>query len=399
MTRTKRNNLTEHCKRLKVALVYKDFAYWTGYSSVGLQVAADTTCAELRRNGVDVQVFGLQNNVDLYHVLKHNQKLASEIHDVHGFTDCVIMAPWITPLDLEALAKYFKNIQFTVQSHCNVGALHGDFRGIGNFRNYADLAQEYRNIHIAGNAASFTKWFSLAYDVDTALLPNMYPAINMQEHNSATPNILHIGAFGALRPEKNIPSAVAAALLIQQHLQKQTYFHMNTGGEVGGKNLIATIDQISQGIPGFTVVKHPWMDWNKFTDLVKKMDLLMNPSYTESFNLITADGIVAGVPSVVSSAIRWAPKSWMADSDDPSDIAGVGLRLLFNKHSYKDGRDALIKHNNESVSLWKEYLYEGEVPDYHIHHEHDDDDDDTVIQPIPWYTRIGNFFRKTNESL
>jgi glycosyltransferase involved in cell wall biosynthesis len=42
------------------------------------------------------------------------------------------------------------------------------------------------------------------------------------------------------------------------------------------------------------------------------MNVLINCSYTESFNMVTADGIAEGIPSVVSDAICWAPAYWRA---------------------------------------------------------------------------------------
>jgi glycosyltransferase involved in cell wall biosynthesis len=238
-----------------------------------------------------------------------------------------------------------------------VGALHGDFRGIGNFRNYADLTNDFPNLHVAGNSASFVDWFSEAYDVKMLLLPDLY-SIGPMEHRKPWkhPRVLNVGAFGALRSEKNLPSATAAALIMQRRLNVQVRFHMNQGGERKGGNILATIDQMSQGIPGFDVFKHRWTDWKQFIKLVQGMDLLIQPSYTESFNLVTADGIACGVPTVVSEAIRWAPGSWKADSDDPNDIAEVGLKLLANPEERWEGRRVLIDHNERGLKLWQVFL-------------------------------------------
>ena len=59
------------------------------------------------------------------------------------------------------------------------------------------------------------------------------------------------------------------------------------------------------------------------------MHVLLQPSFTESFNVVTADGIAEGVPSVVSDAIDWVPRRWMAKADDPRDVAmGIDAQLL-----------------------------------------------------------------------
>jgi hypothetical protein len=86
------------------------------------------------------------------------------------------------------------------------------------------------------------------------------------------------------------------------------------------------------------------------------MHLLIQPSYTESFNMVTADGVAEGVPSVVSHAIDWAPSHWKASVDDVREIARVGRYLLSDPHGPADGLAALIRHNREGLESWKRYL-------------------------------------------
>jgi hypothetical protein len=346
-----------------VGFCFKDFAYWTGYSSVGLNVAAVTTAEELKRHGTPTYLMGVRDNIGLLDSVMY----ANGIRQKQGLgplTDVIIMAPWITPLDLGAILQYFPDIRFTVQGHCNVAAIYGDHRGMGNFRNYADMTFDYPNLMLAGNSEPFVSWFTEAYGVNTYLLPDLYPIGKHHHHGDDKPRVsetdgsLRIGAFGALRPEKNIPSACAAALLIQERLGLPVSFHLNVGGERVGREILAMIDQMSQGIPNFTVIKHKWLPWSEFNGLVKTMDLLIQPSFTESFNLVTADGIQHRVPTVVSNAIPWAPDSWKANPDRPTEIAKVGIRLLRDPKSWEKGRDALLAHNKRGVKLWREFLYD-----------------------------------------
>lgn len=199
----------EGCKKVAVALCFKDFAYWTGYSSVGLNVAAVKTAEELRRHGISVDVVGVKDNVELFNQICYIDGKRKE-KGLGPLTNIVIMAPWITPLDLQALVKWFPSKEFTVKSHCNVAALYGDYRGIGNFRNYADLMNDFPNLSISGNSESFVSWFSEAYGVNTFLLPDLYPVERVDRDETTHRPHLRLGSFGALRPEKNIPSAVAA---------------------------------------------------------------------------------------------------------------------------------------------------------------------------------------------
>ena len=364
--------MKEGTDNVAVGLCFKDFSYWSGYSSVGLNVAAKLTAEELRRHGIDSYVMGVKNNIELLDsVFWVNGKRAEE--GKGPLTNIVVFAPWITPRDLQALLEYFPAMEFTVQSHCNVAALYGDYRGVANLRNYADMMNGYPNLSLAGNSLPFVQWFSEAYGVNVYLLPDLYPVEEHHHHEeeadkpapASDPGCsrVRIGAFGALRPEKNIPSACAAAILIQERLEVPVTFHINQGGERSGKEILATIDQMSQGIPGFDIVKHKWMPWEEFNKLVCTMDLGIQPSFTESFNIVAADFVANHRPSVVSTAVRWAPASWKANPDSPDSIASVGLRLLSNPRAWVEGRDSLVLHNRRGIKLWKGFLYDEDLGD------------------------------------
>ena len=116
------------------------------------------------------------------------------------------------------------------------------------------------------------------------------------------------------------------------------------------------IEQMFNGCPDATLIKHPWAYWDDFIKIIADMDLMLQPSYTESFNMVTADGISVGVPSVVSSAIYWAPDAWKADVDDANQIEEIGLKLLESHSQRLEGIKALKKHNVDSVNHWREYL-------------------------------------------
>jgi hypothetical protein len=86
------------------------------------------------------------------------------------------------------------------------------------------------------------------------------------------------------------------------------------------------------------------------------MHLLLQPSYTESFNMVTADGVAEGIASVVSSAIDWAPEDWKADVDDVPQIARVGRKLLLDSHCAQEGRHALQSYVTEGLRAYRQHL-------------------------------------------
>jgi hypothetical protein len=86
------------------------------------------------------------------------------------------------------------------------------------------------------------------------------------------------------------------------------------------------------------------------------MDLLLQPSFTESFNVVTADGVHQGVPSVVSDAIDWAPARWQANPDEAEDLVRVAQYLLKTPQAVDDGRKALASYVNDGIETWTAFL-------------------------------------------
>ena len=117
-----------------------------------------------------------------------------------------------------------------------------------------------------------------------------------------------------------------------------------------------SIDAMLGGVPNMKLVKDEWYRWPQFRHLVRSMNILMQPSYTETFNMVTEDGASEGVPSVTSDAIEWSPSYWQADVDDPLSIARIGKALLMNMHAGADGYNALVKYNQDGLVAWKNWL-------------------------------------------
>ena len=160
---------------------------------------------------------------------------------------------------------------------------------------------------------------------------------------------LRVGAFGATRPLKNLMSAAGAALEISRNLRVPLELWLSAGrAEGGGETVLAAVQEMLQGLPHVKLVLNGWQSWPKFRKVVGHMHLLLQPSYTESFNMVTADGIAEGVPSVVSSAIDWAPEHWKAEVDDVLEIARVGRQLLLDPRAAVDGR-AASHHSTRTV--------------------------------------------------
>lgn len=336
-------------REIRVAIIHKSYENDPNCSHAGLGICAINTSKTLNQHGINSEVWPLQNST----------LLAVKLTNKPQTTHVIIQAPWMPPNELFFLSRRFPEIQFAVNCHSNVGFLQSDPGAVRNIFGIIDLEQTSNNIHASGNSQEFCDWIEASYQSPCTLLPNLYylNSQNSVQRPVWTGGLLKIGLFGAVRPQKNAMTGVAGAVQIAQMLKAQTEIWLNTGRLEGhGKVIIESCKRIIERNPYCTLKTFHWANWPDFRRHVGSMHLLIQASYTESFNQVTADGVAMGVPTVCSSAIRWAPEYWKADVDSADSISQIGRMLLGNSFAQKDGLDALTDHNELALIDWKKYL-------------------------------------------
>lgn len=337
--------------RLKLVIAYKNFAAHKGICHIGLGVAGMNIAKSLHQAGIRAAVWPIVSAAEL------EQRLAQDA----AVTHVVVSAPWIPTDDLVRITRRFEALKFAVNSHSNVGFLQADSNGVKLIREAMELERAAHNFHLGGNSTKFCRWVTKSYGVPCTYLPNLY---YLDEHAGPKRPLyrggtLRIGAFGATRPQKNFMSAAGAALQISREMKADTELWLSAGRtEGGGDTILRAAREMLRELPQIRIVENQWQPWPKFREVVGHMHLLLQPSYTESFNMVTADGVAMGISSVVSDAIEWPPESWKAHADDVTDIAGHGLKLLRSPRAARRGLRALQGHNRRGLDAWKKFLSE-----------------------------------------
>lgn len=357
----------EHNKHIRLVLAYKDFSKECHISHIGLGVTAINIAKVLRANEIEVHIWPIAGSDVLEQRLHHSKAQGLPISHV------VIAAPWIPSRYIAGLCMRWPNVKFAVNTHSNVGFLQAEPQAIKLIRQYLDLEMGTHNFTNAGNNSRFVKFIRDAYGVPCTYLPNLYylhdqtGKIRPHFHGGK----LRIGCFGATRPYKNFTCAVAAAVEMGHQLKTETEIWINAGRSDGNGNVVRrSAEEIVRDLPTIHLRELSWCDWPNFRSIVRSMHILLQPSYTETFNNVTADGVAEGVPSVVSNAIDWAPKSWQAQCDDIFDIARVGRNLLNDHEAVNEGMHALRSHNSKSVRSWLSFLHNTQ-PDGQINAHND----------------------------
>ena len=224
------------------------------------------------------------------------------------------------------MAAEFPNTTITVMSHSNFGFLAADPHAVKLLREVVELQETTPNVVVgAGNSKRF-----LAAACRTCGAcrsrgsPEHLQGSRARHRRRARPwpgDSLRLGLFGAARSLKNGLTAAAAAVILAERLRVPTELYVSTDAEEEGTNRALT--ELTDNVPNLKLVRTGWLPWTKFRSLVSNMHVLLQPSFTESFNVVTADGIAEGVPTVTSWAIDWVPSTWQADPDDAGDVARV----------------------------------------------------------------------------
>jgi hypothetical protein len=331
-----------------ILIVYKNFV--ASVSHIGLGVSALNNAKVLNDNDILADVIPANSAADIELYLVAYPTV----------THVVISAPWIPITDMTNLIRRYPRITFAVNYHSNVAFLQADVRGVELLRDYIDLDLGSVNFYVAGNSPRFVEWLKVSYGVPCVYLGNMYFVTTSSGGGSrfgATRDVngaLRIGSFGAPRVQKNMLSAAGAAVEISQETHRDVEFWMNVGREDSG--VIRSIRALIEGLPGITLQLVPWTSWPQIRRIIRRMDVLMNVSYTETYNVVTADGIAEGIPSVTSDAIYWVPDTWKAHADNVPEIARIGRYLIGDPRAGHDGLLALERNNERSLTGWSRFV-------------------------------------------
>jgi hypothetical protein len=139
---------------------------------------------------------------------------------------------------------------------------------------------------------------------------------------------INISCFGAIRPLKNHLSQALAAIQFANYLGRPLRFHINaTRQEQQGQNILKNLRGLFMHQTEHQLVEHTWLQHADFLQLIKtQIDLGMQVSFTETYNIVAADHVVSGVPVVTSSEVRFVSSLYWAD---PNDIPSMVRTLYF----------------------------------------------------------------------
>jgi hypothetical protein len=315
---------------------------------VGLGVGALHSVRILRRHKIQSDAFGVWTVDDVRARLREQPQT----------THAVIEAPWISADATQKLMSEFPGVHFLVRCHSQIGFLQVEAGAITILRDLLLLQDGAVNLTVAANNRRLKSWVERTYDGACLYLPNLYDLerVARKRDRPHDHRLLRIASFGALRLLKNHTTAAAAAMMVARQRGSDLEFWVNVNREEHGKGVLDALRAMFRGLCWAKLVEQPWEDWAKFRRTVAHIDLGMQISMTETFNITTADAVAEGVPCVTTPAIEWVPAYWQVESDRVEDVARVAGHLLSSTDGAADGLCALKRYCEEATDRWLRYL-------------------------------------------
>lgn len=311
--------------------------------SLGLVNSASFVVRELNKVGIYAKLVSVHDNNGIDH----------EVH--HYKPDVVIIeALWVVPEKFDVLKAKYPNIKWVIRLHSKIPFLSQEGMAVDWIKRCL-----LKGVFVAVNHVEILNSLNAVLDQNLDFLPNVY---NIKEYHKPKKILhdsseLHISSFGAIRPLKNTLQQAVAAMKYANMTDRQLFFHINAGRlERGGESVFRNLVSLFEGTQHI-LVHHGWYTHEEFVKRLDQIDIGMQVSYSESFNIVTADLVAHSVPVVVSPDIDWVSGLFRADPNSVEDIINkLENAEFFGRFGTWLNKVKLERRSRNNFRYWIEFL-------------------------------------------
>jgi len=293
-----------------------------------------------------------------------SNSINKEIHNYKP-THVICEAIWTPPYKIQELLNIHKDVKFDVRIHSKTPFLIEEGIAFQWLKEYNELQKQYDNFNISANNTDLITEVKDSLDIELKYTPNFYKPNNeisnkcfpWEHHN----HIINIASLGALRPLKNTGLQALAALAFANSINKTLHFHVNfSRPERGGEPILKNLRNIFKDSK-HKLIEHDWKNHPEFIQLVKKIDIGMQVSMSESFNLVSGDFVWNNIPIVGSEEIEFLTPECQAKTTDINDIVHKLKHIYRNMQLgsnilQKKNKKLLDKSNKRALKDWQNFL-------------------------------------------
>lgn len=265
----------------------------------------------------------------------------------------VIEALWIVPEKFDILKKLHPKVKWFCHLHSNVPFLSLEGIAIEWIKGYV-----LRGVKIIANSIpAYESLQTILCPEDLIYLPNVYLSEPRHARLDRCKDTIDIACFGAVRPLKNQLIQAMAALSFAKKKKKKLRFHINASRvEMGGSPVLKNMVNLFNGEKDAELILHEWFEPNDLLEFLQNnIDIGMQVSLSETFNVVTADYVTAGVPVVVSKEINWASCFNKADDDSIKDIVKKLNSVNECRCLVRHNQRLLLRASRKAQAAWLKF--------------------------------------------
>jgi hypothetical protein len=281
----------------------------------------------------------------------------------HKPTHVIIEALWVVPSKFAVLTKLHPKVRWIIRLHSEMPFMAGEGMAmdwVGEYVNFPTLDIGINAPRMLKEMQTYLKIKKSWTDTEVAqrvfYLPNYYPQEYKRKEFKRDKYWVDIACFGAVRPLKNHMLQAVAALDFANRIGKQLRFHINSGRiEMKGDPILHNLRGFFQQLAGtgHQLIGHEWAPRDGFLETCAEMDIGLQVSFSETFNIVGADLISQGVPLVGSPEIPWTSDFFNARATESKEIADMLYRTyrLPQLNVWRNQQN-LTKYTNKTQAVW-----------------------------------------------
>ena len=130
---------------------------------------------------------------------------------------------------------------------------------------------------------------------------------------------------------------------------------------MGGEPCLKNLRALFGGHTIHELVEHGWMPHHEFMEAVGRCDVVLQVTHSETFNIVAADAVSLGVPTLGGFDIFWLPHLL---TFDPNEWAGISQSIIMlikypDKwlELHREALDRLAHYYRDGVARWRAYLH------------------------------------------
>ena len=275
---------------------------------------------------------------------------------------CIIEAIWVTPEKIIELKRLYPKVKIICRIHSKIPFLAMEGIALEWIKEYIKA-----NITVAFNNEETSDDLNLI-GIKNSYLPNIYSLLNYYPKVLFFDKLINkffphkhkhhykIGCFGAIRPFKNHLNQAIAAIEFANQKKADLQFFINASRlEQAGENVLKNLRALFKDTP-HKLVELGWHNRREFLDIIKAMDICMQVSYTESFNIVAADVVSQIVPIVISPEISWLEEGICNPNSVYSMVKALNYVWKNQRITTLNNINSLREFNYKALHTWKKYL-------------------------------------------